>query len=255
VERTFAHSYGGLPFLIFDFRHVSKTGEIKDFVITEETAIAKGIRRIVAVTGHEAADVESVARQLGSELDAIERLSGKEKETAMKQYTVVSWLLLHDQEHASTSPQKINQADISVLRKATLKDRLAKLQKAFSDEAKLREKAAIKLVSLTCSLVLRWLIASAQSLDKLNEHFTTTPDAVGYFASVELDGNIKSMGMLVAQARKLNKAVYLISVDSQGKVVHVNFVPKEHISSKFDARSWSEVVTDVIGGRVSAVLC
>ena len=38
-------------------RHVAKTGDIKHFVILEESGIAKGIRRIVAVTGEEAQQV------------------------------------------------------------------------------------------------------------------------------------------------------------------------------------------------------
>ena len=68
---------------------MAKTGEIKNFVITEESGIAKGIRRIVALTGHEAAQVEREASRLQTELEGIERLNGKGKETAMKQYTVV----------------------------------------------------------------------------------------------------------------------------------------------------------------------
>ena len=47
-------------------RHVTKTGEIKDFVITEESGIAKGIRRIIGVTGNEAKEV----RRLGDALKA-----------------------------------------------------------------------------------------------------------------------------------------------------------------------------------------
>lgn len=31
--------------------HLSATGEARAFVVTEETAVAKGIRRIVAITG------------------------------------------------------------------------------------------------------------------------------------------------------------------------------------------------------------
>jgi alanyl-tRNA synthetase len=70
-------------------RHVIKTGEIKDLVITEESGIAKGIRRITAVTGHEAADVERIADDLQAELTSILYLKGKEKESAMKQFSVV----------------------------------------------------------------------------------------------------------------------------------------------------------------------
>lgn len=69
--------------------HVNKTGEIKDFVITEESGIAKGIRRIVAVTGNEAAEVRRVADGLKARLDQLEAMQGKEKDAGLKAYQVV----------------------------------------------------------------------------------------------------------------------------------------------------------------------
>jgi len=42
---------------LFSFRHVKRSGHIGDFVISAEEAIAKGIRRIVAITGPEASKV------------------------------------------------------------------------------------------------------------------------------------------------------------------------------------------------------
>jgi alanyl-tRNA synthetase len=68
---------------------VAKTGDIKDFVIVEESGIAKGIRRIIAVTGHEAAEVSRQAKALQAQVKDIERLSGKEKDTALKTVTIV----------------------------------------------------------------------------------------------------------------------------------------------------------------------
>ena len=44
--------------------HVAKTGDIKDLVIIEESGIAKGIRRIVAVTGHDAHHVQKLLMNL-----------------------------------------------------------------------------------------------------------------------------------------------------------------------------------------------
>lgn len=41
----------------FLFSHVKRSGNIGDFVISSEEAIAKGIRRIVALTGPEATKV------------------------------------------------------------------------------------------------------------------------------------------------------------------------------------------------------
>lgn len=76
-----------------DTRHVAKTGDIKDFVITEESGIAKGIRRIVAVTGHEAHEVTRAAQLLTEKLDGLEASSGKAKDAGLKAYTVVRILL------------------------------------------------------------------------------------------------------------------------------------------------------------------
>lgn len=70
--------------------HVAKTGDIKDFVITEESGIAKGIRRIVAVTGHEAQEVTRLAKSLEEKLDHLEQSTGKAKDTGLKAFSVVS---------------------------------------------------------------------------------------------------------------------------------------------------------------------
>ena len=75
--------------LIEGCRHVAKTGDIKNFVIVEESGIAKGIRRIIAVTGHEAAEVTRQAKTLSATLDQIERASGKDKDQMLKTLQVV----------------------------------------------------------------------------------------------------------------------------------------------------------------------
>jgi hypothetical protein len=75
--------------LTFISRHVAKTGDIKGFVITEESGIAKGIRRIVAVTGHEAQEVTRQAENFQERLSQLEGLDGKSKDTALKALTVV----------------------------------------------------------------------------------------------------------------------------------------------------------------------
>ena len=73
-------------------RHVTRTGEIKDFIVTEESGIAKGIRRVVAVTGHEAAEARRLGDSLTAQLNRIETMGDAEKDAALKAYTVVSFL-------------------------------------------------------------------------------------------------------------------------------------------------------------------
>ena len=109
--------------------HVARTGDIKDFIITEESGIAKGIRRIVAVTGHEAQDVTRVADTFEARIKQVELLKGKAKDTALKTVTV-----------------ELGQADISLIRKSGMRDRLTTLRKAFDKEVKEKETAANKAV-------------------------------------------------------------------------------------------------------------
>lgn len=71
-------------------RHVKTTGDIKDFVVTEEAGIAKGVRRIIAVTGTEAREASHLANDAEDELKHITTLKGKEREKAAKSYLTVS---------------------------------------------------------------------------------------------------------------------------------------------------------------------
>lgn len=57
---------------------------------------------------------------------------------------------------------------------------------------------------------------------------------------------------VVLQAKKLGKAAYVFSVDSEGgRVIHVNHVPESLRSKGFDARTWATRVTETLGGKVN----
>lgn len=60
---------------------------------------------------------------------------------------------------------------------------------------------------------------------------------------------------VVLQAKKLGKAVYVFSVDSEGgRVIHVNHLPESLRSKGFDARTWAVRVTEILGGKVHTLL-
>jgi alanyl-tRNA synthetase len=81
--------------LFYWFRHVAKTGDIRDFVIIEESGIAKGIRRIIAITGEEARQACLDANEIESKWDQIVKLEGIEKEKGIKSFEVVSFFTLY----------------------------------------------------------------------------------------------------------------------------------------------------------------
>ncbi|KAF8170168.1 tRNA synthetases class II (A)-domain-containing protein [Mycena galopus ATCC 62051] len=196
--------------------HVSKTGDIKDFVIIEESGIAKGIRRIIAVTGHEAQDVTRLAQALKDRLDRLETLVGQEKDSGLKAFGV-----------------DLGQADISVVRKAELKDRLGVVRKAFDKQIKEKEAAVNK-----------------EALDKILQHFKDDESSEAYIAILDVDANAKILQSVVAQGKKLGKAVYVFSADvGSGKVAHVNYVPPSMKAKGADARAWATKVSDVLGGK------
>ncbi|EJD37949.1 hypothetical protein AURDEDRAFT_116636 [Auricularia subglabra TFB-10046 SS5] len=195
--------------------HVAETGTIKDFIITEESGIAKGIRRIIAVTGYEAAEVTRVAAGLEQSIARLDSLHGKEKDTAMKALTL-----------------ELNQADISVLRKAELKESLLKVRKAFDDEVKAREKAQTKT-----------------AVDTVSQHFKDSPNSPVWVGVVE-GGNAKLLQSVMNQGKALNKPVYVFTRDEAGeKILHAAFVPQSQVSSSFDARVWAASVSEIIGGK------
>ncbi|KAH9850281.1 tRNA synthetases class II (A)-domain-containing protein [Lenzites betulinus] len=196
--------------------HVAKTGEIKDFVVTEESGIAKGIRRVVAVTGHEAAEARRLGDSLTAQLNRIETLPDAEKDAALKAYTV-----------------QIGQVDIALLKKNELRDRLASVRKAFDKYLKDKEASANKA-----------------AVDALQEYFKETPDAPAYFAILDVNANAKVMQGVVLQAKKLGKSIYIFSADqSAGKVAHVNAVSEEAKAKGLDGREWAATVVELVGGK------
>lgn len=104
--------------------HLNQTGEIRELVIIEESGIAKGTRRIVAVTGTGAYDVQRRAQQFGQRLAELEAhpTEGEAKKLGVELKTLV----------------------VGVLAKHKLNERFTKVQKQLVDAAKAQHKKLTK---------------------------------------------------------------------------------------------------------------
>ena len=108
--------------------HVSKSGEIRELVILEESGIAKGIRRIIAVTGDEALQAQLTAVEFEKRLEKLRTMEhGTAKETEMKQVQL-----------------ELNQLSISAVQKAKFRDLFARINKQVLDDQKAQQKVELK---------------------------------------------------------------------------------------------------------------
>ncbi|KAG0759217.1 hypothetical protein G6F57_009375 [Rhizopus arrhizus] len=198
--------------------HVTKTGDIKHFVIIEESGIAKGIRRIVALTGEAAVKAQREADTFVTKLERLEKLSGSQLEAELK---VVS--------------KEIDNAVISSVSKATFRDRFAQIKKAFDNAEKLRKAEQVK-----------------EATEKIKAYFEENPEASYYIAELQVGNNSKALGGAInyAKTNLKDKAVYVFSADKEsGRVAHNCIVGKVFIEKGLKASEWANVVCEKIGGK------
>ncbi len=178
--------------------HVDRTGEIKELVIVEESGIAKGIRRIIAVTGQEAYNVQRVATEFADEISRLERMpNSSKKEQLVKQMQT-----------------QLNELSVSALRKTELKNRFAKVSKDLLEHQKATAKAENK-----------------KAIDAINEHSAKPENKEKSYMVVKLpiSANTKAVteALKHVSTKVKDKAVYLVAADQdEGKVAHGCFVPE-----------------------------
>lgn len=202
--------------------HVKSTGDIKDLVIIEESGIAKGTRRIVAVTGHEAKEVVRRAKEAEEKLTRIDELTDKAaKDSELKAFA-----------------NELDQLEIGVREKAAIQARFSAIRKALDAEVKAKEKAGLKIVA-----------------DGVTNYFSAEqqPNAPVFVHAFDIGGNAKTLSGGIASARKLNKSVYLLSSagapGGKTSVVHANFVSEQDRAHGLNAKDWLNAVIKVVGGR------
>lgn len=206
--------------------HLHKTGHIGEYVIVSEEGIAKGIRRIVALTGPEA-------------IKAINKLSVLENE--------VNNIASYIKEQGDNSNQKdvvkkivdltndISHAQISYWKKDELRNMLKNLKKQLDDKERAAKAETINKVT-----------------EKAKELCLEEKDSNVIVAELKAYGNTKALDGALKQVKQLcpNTAAIFFSVDDDSnKIFCLAAVPKNAIEKGLLASEWVQSIVTLINGK------
>ena len=197
--------------------HVKFTTEIKDLVVLEESGIAKGIRRIVAVRGATAHEVQQLAKEWEHKVAELESM----------QYSGAKEALTKETQHG------LGQLEISAIIKTQLRERIAKVVKLNLEQQKGAQKAESKAV-----------------LDAVAEYFEQHKENKTAVLSLSVSEGSKAVqeAIKVISSKQKDKTVYLLG-KADDRVMHGCFVSEAAQGKGADASKWATEVAGVVGGK------
>ncbi|XP_015118346.1 alanine--tRNA ligase, cytoplasmic [Diachasma alloeum] len=206
--------------------HLHYTGHIGDFVIASEEAIAKGIRRIVALTGPEATRALKKAELLQNRLNDIQReINGADCLKNAKE-SVRKIVELNDD---------ISHAVIPYWRKDEMRVLLKGLKKTLDDEDRAAKARLANLVVEKAAEIIQNNVGVPVLVEQLEALSNTKA----------LDGALKKVKALSPETSAL-----FLSVDEEAKkIVALSAVPKSAIGKGLKANEWIQAISPLMGGK------
>lgn len=203
-----------------------QSGHMVDFVITSEEAIAKGIRRIVALTGPEAEKARKKTTLLENELkDLKTRIEADKSGTNSKELVKQIVELTEDVSHAV----------IPYVKKDELRNTLKQLKKTLDDNERAKLAAVATVV-----------------VDQAKQLCQDQPDAKYFVHRFEAYSNTKALDSALKQVKTLNAetSALFVSVDTDSKKIFcMASVSKSGIHKGLKANEWIQQLSSVIGGK------
>ncbi len=201
--------------------HLAHTGEAKEFALVSETGIAKGVRRVEAVTGAAALAAHAAAAAMAERIGAAASLpaAGLRRE-------------------AGEIAAEIDELTMPVARKAELRAALAGLQERLKSAAKEESKAKAA--------------EAAHLARQIAESAGVSPDPI-VVATLDAGGDRQALqaALQTIRDRCPRKAVMLLSVDDGEKpsVSIIAGVPEELMKLGIRAGEWVREAAQAVGGK------
>lgn len=200
--------------------HTSSTGDIAHFALASEEAVAKGVRRISALTGVPALAANQAADQLMHRVEAGAKLSGATLGAEVQAIT-----------------GELEQLTLPAVKKHRIREALGVLVERVKDEQK---KAGAERAN-----------QAAQHARTIAGHALERGDRV-IVNTIDTGGDRKALQTAVnlVAAECPRAAVMLFAVDeTEKKVAVVAAVPQDLIAKGLKAGDWVRGVSEILGGK------
>jgi len=204
--------------------HLLRSGHIGDFVITSEEAIAKGIRRIVAVTGPEAAKSLKKGALLEQQVTELKK---KALENPGCKEIARNIIELSDE---------ISHSNIPYWKKDDLRNILKELKKSLDDLD--RNAKAQVLVEV---------------VEETKKYLTENPPTQPFIVRVlKAYSNTKALDAALKQVKAISpstSALFLTVDEDAGKIFCLSTASPDGIAKGLKANEWVAKVASVVGGK------
>ncbi|MEP0841808.1 MAG: hypothetical protein HRF43_03750 [Phycisphaerae bacterium] len=196
--------------------HLGKTGDAEGFVILSEETVAKGVRRLVAVTGEAAHRAQADAQRLLNRLEALRAAQDIAE--------------LRDRNDLVELAQEINEVALPLLARKRLNAGIGELHQLLKEDQRQRSKQVVQSVIEEARR-----IAQEVSGDLI----------VARIADADADALRTAMDVI---RKKHPEAALLLAGVTDGKVALVAAVPESKIKQGLKAGDWVRETAKVVGG-------
>ena len=206
--------------------HLHQSGHMVDFIITSEEAIAKGIRRIVALTGPEAEKARKKTALLENEFANLKKRIDDDQSGENSKELVKAIVELTDD---------VSHATIPYVKKDELRNTLKQLKKTLDDKERAKTAAVATIV-----------VEQAKLLCQEN------PDAKFFVHRFDAMNNTKALDSALKQVKVMNAntSALFVSVDPDSKKIFcLAAASQTGIAKGLKANEWIQQLSSVLGGK------